>query len=240
MSLLTIAQNVAREVGFEPPAFISGNTDATARQLLALANREGKILSKRNNWSVLQKEYVFNTVANQESYDLPNDFNRFLDDTIWDRSALRPLEGPASAQIWQARKSGGAAYGGVYSRYRVKGSVSGSLKFYVNPAPLVSGQSLAFEYVSSHWCKNSLSGLTQSEWLDDSDESLLPEELISFGVTWRFLLAKGLEYAPMFAEYENQVLQYMARDGGMLSFGQNRASPGLISPHNFPYDNFGQ
>jgi hypothetical protein len=59
-------------------------------------------------------------------------------------------------------------------------------------------------------------------------------------VTWRFLLAKGLEYAPMFAEYENQVSQFMARDGGMPSFGQNRESSGLNGPQNLPFHNFGQ
>jgi len=62
-SLLQIVQSVCDEVGLPRPISVTGNTDQTVRQLLALANREGKELSSRtsNNegWPALRKEHTF-------------------------------------------------------------------------------------------------------------------------------------------------------------------------------------
>lgn len=65
MALLDIIQNACLEIGILSPSYVIGNPDAQIRQMLALANREGKELAsypvKDNCWSFLQKPYLFDT-----------------------------------------------------------------------------------------------------------------------------------------------------------------------------------
>ena len=59
MSLLTICQAVSDFTGFERETSIIGNTSPTARQLLALCQREGKQLMRATHWAILTKEHTF-------------------------------------------------------------------------------------------------------------------------------------------------------------------------------------
>jgi hypothetical protein len=54
----------------------------------------------------------------------------------------------------------------------------------------------------------------QDDWLNDSDTSILSEDLIELGVVWRLLARLGMSYAEEKAEYDAQVGQAIARDGG--------------------------
>ena len=57
MSLLTIVQDAANEIGFPEPATVIGNSDQLAIQMLRLLNREGDTLS-RFDWEALKEEEV--------------------------------------------------------------------------------------------------------------------------------------------------------------------------------------
>jgi hypothetical protein len=74
-------------------------------------------------------------------------------------------------------------------------------------------------------------GATQSDWQADSDTSLLDEDLLELGVIWRTMRRLGLAYDEELNEYNNQVSQAVARDGGTGTLSLvpiNRLS--LISP----------
>lgn len=64
-TFLELMQAAADELGIPQPSSIIGSVDDQSRQLLALANREGKDFSvmanSRGGWSALHKEYVFET-----------------------------------------------------------------------------------------------------------------------------------------------------------------------------------
>jgi len=66
-TFLKLIQDFADEVGIPQPSQILGGADDTSRQLLALANREGKEFSSMANskggWQDLHKEYRFTTVC---------------------------------------------------------------------------------------------------------------------------------------------------------------------------------
>lgn len=66
-TFLQLMQAFADEVGIPQPSQIVGGADDTSRQLLALANREGKEFSTMANskggWQELHKEYRFTTVC---------------------------------------------------------------------------------------------------------------------------------------------------------------------------------
>lgn len=55
MTLLTICQDAANEIGVPSPSTVVGSTDTTNIQLLAAANREGKNLVAGYDWQTLIK-----------------------------------------------------------------------------------------------------------------------------------------------------------------------------------------
>lgn len=143
MTLLTIAQNVAKEAGVSPPSAVVGSTDATAVQLLALINRTGKLLA-RKPWEYIQKEYTFSLVASQAAYNFPADLGYFQDYTMWDRSQYWNLRGSLTATAWQAYKSG-LQTTTPRQRFRVKQG-----QIYIDPTPSIT-DSMVIEYVSNQW-----------------------------------------------------------------------------------------
>ena len=62
-TLLDLIQQAADEIGIPQPSAIIGQVDDQSRQLLALANREGKDFSimanSRGGWQNLHKEHTF-------------------------------------------------------------------------------------------------------------------------------------------------------------------------------------
>ncbi len=240
MTLLSMIQDAAREVGFDAPSFIISNQDATARQMLALANREGKFLSTHHNWAVLQKEYIFPTISGQGAYDLPDDFDRLIDGTLWDRSALRAMQGPLSPQQWQVLKSGLPASSAARTNFRIKKGSTLFNKFFIDPVPSSSGINLVFEYVSSHWCSSGDGLITREQWADDGDVSLINEDIFTHGIIWRFLRAKGLDFASYISEYQTQLSQLVARDGGMPTIQLLHDHGSILNTGNLPDAGLGQ
>lgn len=211
MSLLTICQNVAREVAIAVPSTIVGNTAEEAVTLLRFAQREGRQIAEARDWSVLLREHAFTTVAGTAAYDLPTDFRRFLTGTAWDRTEQEPMRGPITGMEWQFRKSG-IVTSTIQRRWRVL-PVSGVAKFTIDPTP-ASAASLVFEYVSTSWCQ-SAGGTAQSAWAADTDTGRIDEDLVELGMIWRVLARLGRAYAEERAEYEIEKMRRWARDGGM-------------------------
>ena len=102
--------------------------------LKSLASRSGRILAKRFNWVVLQKEHTFNTADGTASYALPSDFEKLLDLTTWDRANYWSHRGPTSPQEWQQIKSGLVASAQLTKRFRIKPDTRVN-KFYIDPTP---------------------------------------------------------------------------------------------------------
>lgn len=236
MSLLTVAQAVAEEVGLPAPASIVGSSNKTAKQLYRLINRAGKRLAKRN-WTILQTEYTFPTVASTASYDLPSDFARFLDLTMWDRTSYWQLRGPLSAREWQVKKSALVASATLRSNFRIKPDTRVN-KFFVDPTP--SGVvTMVFEYASNQWVKDAANANGKTAYALDTDISLIDEELIELDVIWRFLRRKGFAYDEEYNEADGAIARAFAEDSkpGALDFGAPR--PALAERLNLPEGNFG-
>ncbi len=233
MSLLSICQGALSEIGeFEIPPFIVGNPNQTAVQILHLAQREGRELSRRHGWQALVKERTFVTTASElQAGALPADFRHIVSATWWDRTHAWPLFGPASAPQWQELKSGSVGQG-VRRWFRMRGD---ALLLY--PTPVTGGDSIVFEYVSDHWCR-SAAGAGQPSWAADTDAGVLNEDLMQMGLVWRFLKAKGLGYAEEFKAYERSVETALARDGGAPIVDLSGASPSRALA-NLPETGFG-
>ncbi len=207
MSLLTIIQTAADLIGIPRPAAATSSTDTQVRQLLALAQVGGRQLSRRHDWTALIREATITTVATESQGVLSTlcpGIRYLVNDTGWNRTTQEPLGGPLSPQEWQGLK--GFTVTGPYHDYRIR---DGELLFIPVPP---AGDDVRIEYLSNYWCEDS-GGTGQAQWAADTDVGVLDEELMTQGLRWRFLRAKGMDYAEEFSEYEMDVSNAIARDG---------------------------
>jgi hypothetical protein len=121
-------------------------SDSNHLQLVELANEEIKYLISFFDYAEIQKEFTITLVDGQEAYAFPNDFQRFIQSTDWNRTGELRL-GLLNPQEWQSRKSGNWVPA-RNTEYRIKGSNSNQI--FISPVPTSStaGQILVFEYIS--------------------------------------------------------------------------------------------
>lgn len=197
MSVLTIAQNVANEAGFSSPSSLVGSSDEIAIQLLALINKETRFLSNKFDWQKLVTFGTFNFVSAQPTYPLPNDFNRFIPNTVWNNTARRPLIAPTSAEDY-----------GIQSNYLISSGIDKMIYIannliYITPVPN-STDVINYQYITLKIFQTSL-GVGKTAITLDTDITTVPEFLVELGVKLRFLVAKGLiSPAELTAAYESQ------------------------------------
>ena len=223
MSLLSLIQDVCGMLSLPQPGSAAASTDRQVLQLVALANEEGLELSRRCAWQALTEEASFTTVAAAaQPAAIPADFDRFVPGTFFNRTTRREVVGPLPPREWQALQANPAA-GRVYLAFRQRQG-----QFLLTPAP-PAGQVIAYEYVSSNWAR-SQAGAAQAGFMADTDTSFLDEALIKRGVRWRYLRAKGLDYAEELQTYERMVEIAVARDGGagVLSLAPSAPETGRL------------
>lgn len=205
-TLADLVQDACDELGLPRLPNVIGNSDAQARRMLALANRQGRDLVTQHDWVELQRVNVFPTVSGQSEYALPDDYARLVIDTIWNRSQLTPIKGPIQPATWQSIKSGLIGTGLYYQRYRLMRPSTGTGKiFSVDPAPSNDGDELAFEYLSRNWCELQDKSQQNDEFQNDTDLVLLDSDLMLMGLLWRWQKANGLEFTTQLAEYNERL-----------------------------------
>lgn len=225
MTLLSIVQDACDRLGLVRPDAAYTSSDQQIIQLVALAQQEGRELAARHDWQVLTAEQTFTATATEtQSSALPSDFDRIVNGSFFNRTRKRPVHGPLSAQEWQFAK--GVVTTTIIEAWRQRGG-----DILITPTA-TAGDSYAFEYVSDLWCRDS-GGTGQNAWASDTDTGKLPEEIITDGVVWRFLKAKGFDYAEEFRTYEVRVRQFAAREGGKVTVNAGRsrsATRGIYTP----------
>lgn len=203
MSLLQICKDAADEVGIDRPASIVGNSQSDPQKLLRYAKKVGIHLMKKVAWQILRKEQTFTSILGEtQTGILPADFDRFIPETFWDRSATKLISGPITAEQWQSLKAN--SYAGDPKFIYRGGSVL------IIPAPS-AGNNYALEYVSNQWCQSAL-GVAQTSWIADTDTGILDEELITLGLKYVYLTDEGLPNAIAAAEFNDYFGTMMTND----------------------------
>ena len=232
MTLLTICQDAAKEIGVPSPTSVVGTSDTTNVQLLAAANRVGKDLVTGYDWEVLIKEEEHTTLAAESQgamTTIATDFMRISNDTMWNRTTDRKYYGPLNNSQWQRLKA--SVSSGITNYFRIRGG-----NLLVNPAP-PSGEKIFFEYIGKNWVITAGSSANAVAYAADANTTVLDEDLITLGVIWRFLKQKGLPYDNQFQEYRLKLSEKQSKDGAkqiIRMAGPNR----LYLPVNEPEGNF--
>jgi hypothetical protein len=233
-TLLALCQAASDEISFARPVSLFSNPDTTARQMLALANREGDEQATYGEWPDLRREYTFNTVAGTASYAFPTDYSRIIGSTEWDRGARWPLNGPLTAQEWQVFKSG-FGNAGPRRRFRIMQG-----RIYLDPTP-DSVTTIAFEYEATSWVLAADGVTYRNAWGADTDTFVLNEQVFIMGLKWRLLRAKGQDYDQEYAAWRAALDRAFARADGtrVLAMNSGFGSVRLVGPSNIPDAGFG-
>lgn len=210
MSLLSICQDVLDLVGWDSLTSVSSSTDKTARQIRALANQELENLGKRFDWRHLSVEYLFTTVVGQSTYDLPEDFGKLLQDSVYNRDEYYRLRSSMSESQWNAWRYG--LLGSLsHQRYRINFSGT-SPKFVLSPTPDTE-ENMVLWYKSNYYAFDN-SNAAKAKYDQDTDVSRIPEDVVKQGLLWRFRRAKGLDFSAELAEYNEMSRTRFAQTRG--------------------------
>ena len=128
---------------------VIGSTDATTRQILAIANERGAEATRMFDWPQLTKTSSLTLVAGQ-TQSLPEDCAELLDSTAWYAGDLSPLRGPITPQEWQYLTQTASA--GIKFAFRVTQNSNAKRAVAMFPAP-IGGEVINLFYRSKTWIK---------------------------------------------------------------------------------------
>ena len=227
MSLLTLIQNACYRIGITAPSAVIGSSDQQVKELLEVAQEEGVQLMKRGTWQALRTQKTFTAVAQEtQTSAVPSDYDRFINETFWNRTRKIPFFGPVTPQQWQTLIAWSSSP--VTNTFTFRGN-----NILITPNP-TAGDTMAYEYISKNFCQSS-GGTGQAAWAADTDTGVLPERLMELGVVYRYKQKKGLRWQPDYENYETQVKQALTSDSPMqtVSFGDGyfpTRYPGIAVP----------
>ena len=213
MALLDMIGNACEQIGLVRPSSVISSLDQQIKQLLALANREGRELATGDSvglsyyWTALDTEATWVTTATEDQGAITTllpGYRRLIGETMWNRS-LRQRVPVVTPQDWQQIKAGNINTAYPYFRFR-------GTRLLFTPTPTV-GQTIATEYASFKWTQNAAGNATATAWQMDDDTGVLPEDIMQQGIVWRFKAAKNFDYAEDYRTYQNIVQNAMANDG---------------------------
>jgi hypothetical protein len=173
----------------------------------------------------------------QDTYAEPTDFDRFINDTAWDRTNQWRLIGPDSPQIDQWHRSG-IVTTGPRRHFRQIGQSPTNYRLWPPPTATDTPFQIAWEYISKNWVVSS-GGVMGSTFTADTDVPVFDDNMLILGGKWRFLQAKGFEYGPQQMEAMDYQDRRRAMDGGAGKLSLSpRGSNIFLSPANIQDGNW--
>jgi hypothetical protein len=186
MTLLSIANAIADETKGPRPVTIAGNTNPDAQNILRIINKVGTRLMKVYTWNILSKEEAF-TASGVEvllaAASMPTDFDRFIDETFWDRDSNNLISGPITAVEWNGLKV--QTFSSQNKKFIYRGG-----DILTQPV-FASGVNCAFEYISKNWVDIAATGTPKAAMTIDTDISLLDDELVIAVAKYEWLKDEG-------------------------------------------------
>jgi hypothetical protein len=189
LTALQIMQQAAVELGLPKPLAVTSNQEATGQQLLALLNTLGMDLVQAFPWQQLSFMGSFATKTGQPSYDLPENYSYYIDQTFWDMSNNWPLIGPMSAQDWQTVTAGIATIT-PREAFRI---FQNKIELFPTPGSDSPTENMSYQYVSKNWVESGQTpGIYQPAIIQDTDVPVLDSNLLIKGLKVKMWSAKGL------------------------------------------------
>lgn len=222
-----IITNIPDTTGLDTNYAVSGEGQPQAQRIVEVLSAT----SVRTSMESTATEAGTTLTFARDTYDLPDDFDRYIGQTWWDRTNHWRLIGPDSPQMDQYLRSGIFATG-PRVRWRQVGRKPAAWRIWPPPTAQSTPDALVWEYVSSNWVEK-LDGSFANKMTNDTDVPLLDPQMVILGVKWRMWQIKGFSYGAMQQEYIDYVNMLISRDGGNPDlFLNRRTGPFLIGTQN--------
>jgi hypothetical protein len=185
MTLLTIANNLAENVGLEVTTAVITSSKREWAEAVTMANAAGEELARRVDFGALFTTATLTGDGTDKQFDLGSGFSRLIPGiaVTYGTSTVRPLTQAESASLVPVAGS---------PRYFVLEGNQLRLWPY-----LATGQSVVVRYQSKNWCDNGTAA-----WNADGDASLIDEDLMTKCLIVRWRRQKGMPFEDYEAEYE--------------------------------------
>lgn len=222
-----IVTNIPDTTGLDTNYAVSGEGQPQAQRISEVLSSTSVRMSMESTATEVGTTLTFA----RDTYDLPDDFDRYIGQTWWDRTNHWRLIGPDSPQMDQYLRSGIFATG-PRVRWRQVGRKPAAWRIWPPPTAQSTPDALVWEYVSSNWVEKA-DGTFANKMTADTDVPLLDPQLVILGVKWRMWQIKGFSYGAMQQEYIDYVNMLISRDGGNPDlFLNRRTGPFLIGTQN--------
>lgn len=194
MSLLTVCQTLAADVGVEIPDDVASSDAREHVEMLSFANKLAEDISRRVDWGALAKTTAIFGTGTSTAFALPSDFARLIQGApvVHGSTVVRPL----SRAEWTMVPAVGAP------RYFLLNSTSISFWPYLQTGDVVS-----MFYQSENWCTNG-----GAAFVSNDDGTVFPEIVLEKALIFHWRRQKGMPYADQEAEFEATLLQYAEFD----------------------------
>ncbi len=232
-----IINDAATECGLAPVSDPYLSTDANFVRLCGLLKSVGRDLQRKRQWTHLQREYTFTTVADTANYDLPPDFRGMIAQTGWNRTNRLPLGGPLSPQEWQYLKG---RLEGVAFRVLFR-PVQQQMYLYPDTSVPV-GDTIAFEYMSNYWVQRvGEPGPSHDSPSASLDIVLFESILVMRALKVAFLKSTGFDVTAALADLDDTWAMVASDDapGPVLSINKSSLTEQMLGEQSIPITGYG-
>lgn len=234
MTLLASVTQVCQALGAPAPASLIGSLVPANLRALAVANDAIRRLVDQYPWSAQIVDYTFSFTNGTEFYAAPADYGKPINQTAWDTSLRRPINGPINPQDWQFFKQYGVS-GGVWPRFRIKGN-----RVQIDPIPTTANlDACTISYYSKYGVVLATPGTFANArtFVADADMFFCEDHLFELEFKWRYLRSKGLDYAEEMTDAQAALWEAFTTDGSKTVIdsgdpalrGNPNTIPGIIN-----------
>jgi hypothetical protein len=195
MTLLTIAQGLAKNVGMQSPTSVVGNSAREWQEALEFANEAGEEIARRVDWGALQESTTLTGDGTNKVHSLPAGFSRLGKGVTIKvgTSALRPLSRAEWGTLTPVQ--------GTPRYFLLEGATITLWPYLANAA------TATVYYQSKYW-----TSAGSDEFTADTQTSLIDEDLFLKGLIVRWRRQKGMAYQDEEAEYEASLQDFASFD----------------------------
>lgn len=205
-TILGEVQDALVRLGLPKPNGVYDSQDENAVLMGSVANEIGPMLLDIYSWQ--QFRYEFEVVGDsvETAFDLPANFDRFIDNTGWSHANRRPVI-IVNAQSWAS----------------VRAWVSKS--FFINPAcrifndqlqfmtPPALNESITFEYMSRNWVIDGITPNTLKSKLNaNSDQPMHDSVLFTQALRIKWLEQKGMNTTAVQQDFNERFSELTRRN----------------------------
>lgn len=233
MNVLQLVQEFCGKKTLPVPTAVIGNTDVGVVQIRYLLDETLREMGKYK-WNEQKIQTTFLTVAseNQGTFSailgpgfIGPDFDSLIFATMWDQTLRRPIFGPVSDEMWSNLQSFPAS-GPIY-QFKVFGD-----SLHIFPAP-PAGDTVYLIYQSKYPVADAATGTPKAAITVDTDLFLLPDDVVSRSLDYRWKRQKGEPWEVDFNEYTDLLAKALNRTGQPnihLDSARFKLTPGIWVP----------